>query len=123
MGNRYPAGCERLPNYEISTVIGELRQCDFFLGLASGLTWLAWTLAVPTFFIEGGTSHVTMPTALFKNTASNPAVCRECFVRYELDRGKWDWCPDHSIDGRKFECTTTVTSASVIDAIKKYLIV
>ena len=33
--------------------MGLLKDCDFFIGLASGLSWLAWALGKKTIMISG----------------------------------------------------------------------
>jgi autotransporter strand-loop-strand O-heptosyltransferase len=120
MGNHTPKGAEPLESYNIEHVLRELATCDFFIGLSSGLSWLAWAMGIPTFVVEGAVSLATMPSEVVK-VDSSLYVCRNCFSRYRFRTDKWDWCPDHQEDTRRFECTSSISASEVINAIKKEL--
>ena len=95
-----------------------LAHADFFIGVSGGLAWLAWALRTPVVLISGH-SH---PKAEFHTPwrVINFRVCNGCFndTTVEFDGGDFDWCPRHSGDGRRFECTSAITPEQVMGVIE-----
>ena len=121
MGNYYPKGISRLSNYDIHNVIYELSRCSFFVGILSGLVWLSWALDVPTFSIESATYEDIELNANVYKILPNEDICQRCIARHKLNQGKWDWCPDHQNDNRKFECSKTISPEYVIKLISSVI--
>jgi hypothetical protein len=48
-------------------------------------------------------------------------VCNGCFNRHWLNPGDWEWCPDHKDTSRHFECSKTIKTQTVIDAVDRLL--
>lgn len=96
-----------------------LRHAEFFVGLSSGLSWLAWSVGTPVVMISG----FTHPTNEFSTPyrVVNWHTCNSCWndpaVRF--DHKDFLWCPRHTGTPRQFECTRLITSAHVIKTIKK----
>jgi autotransporter strand-loop-strand O-heptosyltransferase len=109
MGNKNPIGATKFPSGSIENLIEELLSCEFFIGIGSGLSWLAWSLNIPTILISG----FSTPIAEFLGTdvyrVFNDDSCNGCFNRFRLDAGDWNWCPEHKGTDRQFECTKTIT--------------
>lgn len=101
----------------IEETIGNIQHAEFFVGLGSGPTWLAWALDVPVVLISGFSLPVTEMAECVR--IHNPNVCTGCYNDHRLafDRGNWNWCPR----GSNYECTTKITPAMVIDAIEPLL--
>ena len=98
----------------------DLMNAKAYVGLGSGLSWLAWTLNTPTVLISG----FSEPYSEFKDCEriSTPKEkCTGCFNRSQLDAGDWEWCPDHKDTDRHYECTTSITPEVVIEAINRQL--
>lgn len=105
-------------DFPIKHRINQLKHCEFFVGVGSGLSWLAWAINKKVVMISGFSD----PICEFKNNnirIHNKNVCNSCFNRYQFDRGDWNWCPDHKDTERQFECTIKITPSMVIDEIKK----
>ena len=96
-----------------------LIHADFFVGLASGLSWLAWAAGVPVVMISGF-SH---PTTEFDTPyrVINYHACNSCWndVRVRFDHKDYLWCPRHKDTPRQFECTRLITAEQVKDAIRR----
>ena len=102
----------------LSERANDLLNAKAFIGIGSGLSWLAWALETPVVMISG----FSEPYSEFKDCEriSPPKdKCSGCFNRTPLDAGDWEWCPDHKGTDRMFECTKSITPNMVIDAIQR----
>lgn len=120
MGNFHPKGVTKLPAGSINDLIKEMLSCEFFIGIGSGLTWLAWTLDLPIILISGFSN----PISEFIDDENvdrvfNDSVCNSCFNRHKLDAGDWNWCPDHKGTDRQFECTKSITFNTIKPILQK----
>lgn len=98
--------------------INQIKHSEFMITIGSGLSWLAWAIGKKVVMISGFSKSLCE----FKSNCIriiNENVCNGCFndVKYEFDRGDWDWCPVHKSTNRQFECSKNITSDSVIKAI------
>lgn len=116
MGNRLPRGARHLKEGSMQDLIKELQSCEFFIGISSGLSWVAWAAGVPSVIISGFTADYLEPTEGVVRIA-NRSVCNDCWSRHKFDPGDWNWCPDHKGTERHFECTKSITGKSVIDRL------
>lgn len=101
----------------ISQIAQTLVESKGFIGLGSGLSWLAWALNVPQVLISGFSetwAEVDIPGRII-----NRNVCHGCFnsLKYEYDKGNWEWCPEN----KDFICTKSITSKEVIDKISSVI--
>jgi autotransporter strand-loop-strand O-heptosyltransferase len=122
MGNNHPKDIFHKPGKPpLEERINEIKHSDLFIGIGSGLSWLAWATGVPMIMISG----FSEPYSEFSDDNMiriiNTDTCTGCFNRYRLDAGDWNWCPDHKGTPRQFECTKMIGSYQVIKAIKKLL--
>jgi autotransporter strand-loop-strand O-heptosyltransferase len=96
-----------------------LMHADFFIGLSSGLSWLAWAAGTPVVMISG----FTHPTNEFATPyrVINYHACNSCWndVRVKFDHKDYLWCPRHKDTPRQFECTRLITAEQVKDAIRR----
>lgn len=118
MGNIAPKGAIIHPNGTIESVMEEMLKSELFIGIGSGLTWLSWSLDVPTVLISGFSEPYAEMEGCIRISAPLDK-CGGCFNRYRLDAGDWNWCPDHKGTDRQFECTKSITGQMVIDKIKE----
>lgn len=116
MGNKHPKGITKFKGGSIQEVINDMSTCEFFIGLGSGLSWLAWSINLPVILISGF-SEEWAETTLNTYRVINKSVCYGCFNHERLDPGDWNWCPKHKNTERMFECTKTITSQMVINKI------
>ncbi len=95
-----------------------LRHASAFIGLSSGLTWLAWATGCPVVMISGFTHPMNEFTTLGR--VINWHVCNSCWndVRHLFDHKDFFWCPRHKGTERAFECTRSITADQVKDALR-----
>ena len=108
--NDIPEGCiDKTGDVDIQERITDIINCDFFIGLGSGLSWLAWALNKPVVMISGfsnPSSEFFTPYRVF-----NENVCNSCWndVNCKFDKSDWMWCPRHKDTSRHFECSKEIT--------------
>ena len=117
MGNSNPNGIIKFKETTLNNLIEDLVTCEVFIGLGSGLSWLAWSIGLPVVLISGFSEEYT-ETSLNTFRIINKNVCNGCFNKYKLDTNDWNWCPLHKGTNRQFECTKEITSEMVIDKLK-----
>jgi autotransporter strand-loop-strand O-heptosyltransferase len=90
-----------------------LKHADFFIGLSSGLSWLAWAMKTPVVMISG----LTHPLNEFDNPyrVINYHVCNSCWndPKGTFNRDDFMSCPRHQGTARQFECTRLITPEQV----------
>lgn len=119
MGSRFniiPYGAEDFTgNIALQERIDLLYHADFFVGLSSGLSWVAWGTGKPIVLISG----FTLPINEFetKYRVSNCHVCNGCWndTRIAFDHKDFEWCPRLKGTQQQFECSRYITA----DAVKK----
>ena len=98
-----------------------LRHADFFVGLSSGLSWLAWAAGTPVVLISG----FSLPPHEFTTPyrVINTHVCHGCIDATDVDFDHKDylWCPRHKGTERQFECTRAITGRQVIHVIERLM--
>ncbi len=96
-----------------------LRHAAFFVGLSSGLSWLAWAAGAPAVLISG----FTHPTNEFDTPfrVINWHACNSCWndPKIRFDHHDFMWCARHAGTPRQFECTRLITSEQVISTIRR----
>jgi autotransporter strand-loop-strand O-heptosyltransferase len=96
-----------------------LKHADFFVGLSSGLSWLAWAAGTPVVMISG----FTHPTNEFGTSyrVINYHTCNSCWndVRHRFDHKDFLYCPRHKDTPRQFECTRLITTEQVRAAVRR----
>jgi autotransporter strand-loop-strand O-heptosyltransferase len=118
MGNYHPEGAKKLEEGSLENLIDVMLSCEFFMGIGSGLSWLSWTLDIPTVLISGFSTPISEFEGDNVIRIFNNSVCNGCFNRHKFDPGDWNWCPDHKGTERQFECTKSITGKMVIDVLK-----
>lgn len=102
--------------------ITDIVHCEFFIGLGSGLSWLAWGLGKNVILISGFSKPYTEFSTQCERVI-NEEVCHGCWnsTEYIFDRGDWNWCPRHKDTPRQFECSTAITEDMVIQRVRKLM--
>ncbi len=85
-------------------IINIIANCDFFIGLSSGLSWLAWALNKKIIRINSSVS--TKFEFFTPYSVQNLNVCNSCFnnIKYKFDIHNWSWCPEN----KEFECSKEI---------------
>jgi autotransporter strand-loop-strand O-heptosyltransferase len=120
--NQIPHGVEdftgRLP---LSERIALLRHADFFIGLGSGLSWLAWACRIPVVLISG----FSLPVCEFETPyrVYSTHGCAGCWddTAVNFDHHDFFWCPRHKGTERQYECTRLITGQQVIGHIDRLM--
>lgn len=120
MGNANPKGVIQQPKGPLTDIMEVMQESELFIGLSSGLSWLAWGVDLPVIMVSGFSDDYTEPSNGVTRII-NKNVCNSCWNRHDFDPGDWNWCPDQKGTDRQFECTKQITSESVIKEIKNLL--
>ena len=109
--------CEALEDRSMQNTMDAIACSQFFIGLSSGLSWLAWALNVPVVMIANFTED-NHEFECIRVTKTN--VCHGCWnsPKYKFDKGDWNWCPVHKGTDRMFECQKSITASDVISLIE-----
>lgn len=109
----------QLKDTSLENTLSVIHHSEFFIGLSSGLSWLAWAANKHVVMI----SNFTEPDHEFTENCTritNTSVCNGCWNNplFKFDKGDWNWCPEHKGTERQFECHKSITSEMVINQIK-----
>ena len=90
-----------------------LKHADFFIGLSSGLSWLAWSVGTPVVMISGFTHPLNEFATPYR--VVNYHACNSCWndPTHRFDHKDFLWCPRHKDTPRQFECTRLITAEHV----------
>ena len=98
-----------------------LAQADFFVGLSSGLSWLANGVGIPVVLISG----FTLPLNEFATPyrVINYHVCNGCWndTQIVFDHKDFEWCPRLKGTERQFECSRYITPEAVNKVIDRLM--
>jgi autotransporter strand-loop-strand O-heptosyltransferase len=109
---------KRNGNYDLIDRSWYLHHCEFFIGVSSGLGWLAWACGKKVVMISGATQSWNE----FQEDnirIINKEVCHGCW-NSEEHSDKFgcfhlSFCPEN----KNFECTRKISPQFVIDRIKE----
>jgi len=105
--------CTKIDDTSIENTMDVIAGAKIFIGLSSGLSWLAWALNKKVVMI----SNFTEADHEFDcYRVTKPDVCNGCWndPNIKLDP-YWDWCPRN----KDFECQRSIPASMVIDKIKE----
>ena len=96
-----------------------LKHCEFFIGLSSGLSWLAWAARCPIVMIAGFTHPLNEFATPYR--VINYHTCNSCWndPNHRFDHKDFLYCPRHKGTPRQFECTRLITVEHVKNVIRK----
>ncbi|MCB8882685.1 autotransporter strand-loop-strand O-heptosyltransferase [Acidisoma cellulosilytica] len=112
--NHMPHGVEdQTGNRPLTERVRWLRHAAFFVGLSSGLSWLAWAAHCPVVLISGFTHPINEFYTPYR--VINYNVCNSCSndIRLQLDPSDFLWCPRHKDTARMFECGKSISVGQV----------
>jgi autotransporter strand-loop-strand O-heptosyltransferase len=118
--NQIPHGAEDFTGHRpLSERIALIRHAEFFVGLSSGLSWLAWACRAPVVLISG----FTLPICEFETPyrVYNTHGCLGCWddTAVSFDHRDFLWCPRFKGTDRQYECTRLITGRQVIGHIER----
>ncbi|WP_105604834.1 autotransporter strand-loop-strand O-heptosyltransferase [Cronobacter sakazakii] len=120
--NKIPHGAEDFTgNLPLRDRVALLEHAEFFIGLGSCLSWLAWGCRIPVVLISG----FSLPASEFYTPwrVINTHVCNGCWddVRLNFDHQDYFWCPRHKGTDRQYECTRFITGKQVIGHLRRLI--
>lgn len=117
--NPVPNNCLNKTGMDLKGMINWIEHCEFFIGLSSGLSWVAHAVGKKVVMISG----VTTRDNEFEEDClriHRDDICNSCFnypEKYPFDKGDWLWCPVHNGTPKAFECTKKISAKQVMDRI------
>jgi len=120
LGGTLTGVIDKTGNFPLSERANDMLNAKAFIGIGSGLSWIAWALNTPIIMISGF-SEAYSEFEDCERISPPQNKCSGCFNRVRLDAGDWEWCPDHKNTSRMFECTKSITPDIVINAINVQL--
>lgn len=98
-----------------------LRHAEGFIGLSSGLSWLAWALGKPVVLISGFTHPLNEFHTPYR--VINWHGCNSCWndTAIQFDHHDFVWCPRHAGTPRQIECTRLISTKAVISAARRMI--
>ena len=126
--NGLPSKSNNKFGISLEDTINHIEHSEFFIGLSSGLSWLAHALGkkvcmISNFSEDWHEFDLNDPT--YKRI-TNKSVCHGCWnlvnKGISFDHKDWYWCPKHKGTERQFECHTSITPDMVFNEIKDWLI-
>lgn len=112
--NNIPKSAIKKNGLSLKQMTNYIHHSEFFIGLSSGLTWVAHALGKKVIMISGVTSE---DNEFSDDTIRliNKDVCHGCInkTNYSFDSGDWLWCPVYKGTEKQFECTKTITPEQV----------
>lgn len=119
MGNVPPSGItNKTGDIPLHDRMKDLLECEFFIGIGSGLSWLSWAMGTKTVIISGFSEAYSEYADL---RIINESVCHGCFNNYKLDPSDWNWCPVFKNTENQFICTKKISSNYVISKLEDML--
>jgi len=105
-------------NSTIQQTINNIYNSRLFIGVGSGLSWLAWALNIPVILISGFSEPWSEMNDCIRISPPE-GICRGCYndIKHPYDRGNWTWCPRN----KKYECSRTIKPEVIIEQIDKIL--
>tara|TARA_R110001592_G_scaffold9061_1_gene48706 strand:+ start:1850 stop:3859 length:2010 start_codon:yes stop_codon:yes gene_type:complete len=123
--NVLPKNCLSIVGKPLEEVVNYIQHAEFFIGLSSGLAWVAHGLNKKVAMIANFTDeeHEMPLNEINYKRIVNKSVCHGCFnnPKHKFKGSEWEWCPEHKNTTRQFECHTSITPKQVFNEIKEWI--
>ena len=108
--------CEQIINTDIQKTMAIIHHSQFYLGLGSGVSWLANALGKEVVMINNFAEEAHEFGCI---RITNKNVCNGCWnnQNFKFDAGDWSWCPIYRNTPRQFECQRSITADDVINRL------
>lgn len=100
---------------------------DFYIGLSSGMSWIAHALGKKVAMISNFTEDWNEFDLSLDDyiRIEDKSVCNGCWnkinIEHSFDKSDWYWCPRHKNTDRQFECHKAITVDDVMEKINKWI--
>ena len=110
--------CTQITTPSLESKMDWIEGSEFFIGLSSGLGWLAWAMGKPVVMIANFTEDWNEFSCI---RVTNKSVCNSCWnnPNFTFDPSDWLYCPIMKGTPNHFICHTSITADMVIAEIKK----
>ena len=105
-------------DYSLKDRINHIQHADLFIGVSSGLAWLAWGIGVPVVMISNATSELHEFQSGNTRILDKPK-CDDCDKVYKPYGMELDVCQKH----QKMDLNSRITSEMVIEKLKQKLVI
>ncbi len=116
--NHMPLGCiDKTGDFPLEERLAQIKGSKLFIGLSSGLSWVAWATNVPVVLISGFTKSFN--EFYTPHRVINEKVCNGCWndTNVKFDKSNWFWCPRN----KNFECSKEISPEMVLSQVKKII--
>lgn len=111
--------CEQIEDASLENTMNVIHHSHLFIGLSSGLSWLAWAMDKKVVMISNFTDENHEFECI---RIINKNVCHGCWNKAEVKFDKsWEWCPFLKGTPRQFECQTSITAQDLIYKIQNLI--
>ena len=119
--NGLPKNAVKRVGMPFRDVINYIQHCEFYIGLSSGLSWVAQGLNKPTVII----SNVTSKDNEFVDEKTlriyDELICHGCIHTHKFDPNDWLWCPIYRNDDlNRHLCTKLISPDEVMEEITNF---
>lgn len=119
--NGLPNSAVKKIGMKFSDVLNHIQHCEFYIGLSSGLSWVAQGLGKPTVIISNVTSKDNEYVDEKTLRIYDEKICHGCIHKEPFDKGDWLWCPVYRNDElRRHLCTKLITPQEVMSQIENF---
>ena len=104
-----------------------INHSEFYIGLSSGMSWIAHALGKKVVMISNFTEDWNEFDLSLDDyiRITNKSVCHGCWNKINIDHtfnsSDWYWCPLHKDTERHFECHKSISVNDVVEKIKHWL--
>jgi len=125
--NGSPKKSNKKIGLDFDDVLSLIYHSEFYIGLSSGMSWVAHALGKKVAMISNFTEDWNEFDLKIEDyiRITNKSVCHGCWnkinIEHSFDPGDWYWCPKHKGTERQFECHTSITPEMVMEQINKWL--
>ena len=104
-----------------------INHSEFYIGLSSGMSWIAHALGKKVVMISNFTEDWNEFDLSLDDyiRITDKSVCHGCWnkinVDFEFNKNDWYWCPLHKDTERQFECHKSISVNDVVEQIKHWL--
>ena len=104
----------------IESTLNLLHHSRIYIGLSSGISWLAWAIEKPVVMISNFTESDHEFSCI---RITNKDVCHGCWNNpmFKFNKGDWNWCPEHEHTDRQFECHKQITVEQVMGVLSNHI--